>query len=120
MSTGQTLALFGTSADPPSTGHRALLEGLLDHYPQVVTWASSNPFKQHGAPLGLRAALLQAPGRSKPWPKPSGSGQGPIRCLWWAAIWSSRSRAGTRPSNSWASAGWRWSPARAGPYTRRI
>ena len=60
MSTGQTIALFGTSADPPSTGHRALLEGLLDHYPQVVTWASSNPFKQHGAPLGLRAALLQA------------------------------------------------------------
>jgi nicotinate-nucleotide adenylyltransferase len=60
MSTGQTIALFGTSADPPSTGHRALLAGLLDHYPQVVTWASSNPFKQHGAPLGLRAALLQA------------------------------------------------------------
>jgi nicotinate-nucleotide adenylyltransferase len=60
MSTGQTIALFGTSADPPSTGHRALLEGLLDHYPQVVTWASSNPYKQHGAPLGLRAALLQA------------------------------------------------------------
>jgi nicotinate-nucleotide adenylyltransferase len=26
----------------------------------VVTWASSNPFKQHGAPLELRAALLQA------------------------------------------------------------
>ena len=41
MSTGQTIALFGTSADPPSTGHRALLEGLLDHYPQVVTWAST-------------------------------------------------------------------------------
>ncbi len=60
MSTGQTIALFGTSADPPSTGHRALLAGLLDHYAQVVTWASSNPFKQHGAPLELRAALLQA------------------------------------------------------------
>lgn len=60
MSPGPTIALFGTSADPPSTGHRALLAGLLDHYPQVVTWASSNPFKQHGAPLELRAALLQA------------------------------------------------------------
>ena len=60
MSTGQGIALFGTSADPPSTGHRALLSGLVDHYPQVVTWASSNPFKQHGAPLALRAALLQA------------------------------------------------------------
>ena len=60
MSGGQALALFGTSADPPSTGHRALLVGLLEHYPRVVTWASSNPFKQHGAPLELRAALLQA------------------------------------------------------------
>ena len=60
MTTGQTIALFGTSADPPSTGHRALLAGLLDHYPQVLTWASTNPFKQHGAPLDLRAALLGA------------------------------------------------------------
>lgn len=60
MSAGPAIALFGTSADPPSTGHRALLAGLLDHYPQVVTWASSNPFKHHGAPLELRAALLQA------------------------------------------------------------
>ena len=60
MSAATTIALFGTSADPPSTGHLALLAGLLDHYPQVVTWASTNPFKQHGAPLDLRAALLQA------------------------------------------------------------
>ncbi len=59
-SNGAAVALFGTSADPPSLGHRALLEGLLAHYPRVVTWASSNPFKQHGAPLELRAALLQA------------------------------------------------------------
>jgi nicotinate-nucleotide adenylyltransferase len=60
VSAAATIALFGTSADPPSTGHLALLAGLLDHYPQVVTWASTNPFKQHGAPLELRAALLQA------------------------------------------------------------
>ena len=60
MTTGPTIALFGTSADPPSTGHRALLAGLLDHYPQVLTWASTNPFKQHGAPLDVRAALLGA------------------------------------------------------------
>jgi nicotinate-nucleotide adenylyltransferase len=60
MSSSATIALFGTSADPPSTGHLALLAGLLDHYPQVATWASTNPFKQHGAPLELRAALLQA------------------------------------------------------------
>jgi len=54
------LALFGTSADPPSLGHRALLAGLANHYPEVRTWASDNPFKQHGASLPVRAALLQA------------------------------------------------------------
>ena len=54
------LALFGTSADPPTSGHRALLAGLAQRYGQVATWASDNPFKQHGAPLPLRARLLQA------------------------------------------------------------
>jgi len=54
------IALFGTSADPPTHGPRALLEGLLRHYPQVATWASDNPLKQHTAPLALRTALLQA------------------------------------------------------------
>ena len=53
------LALFGTSADPPTAGHRALLQGLAASYGQVATWASDNPFKQHGAPLSQRAALLQ-------------------------------------------------------------
>ena len=55
-----TLALLGTSADPPTEGHRALLAGLAEHYGQVVTWASDNPFKQHGAPLAMRAQLLDA------------------------------------------------------------
>lgn len=53
-------ALFGTSADPPTTGHRALLEGLLQLYPRVVTWASDNPLKRHAAPLAARQALLEA------------------------------------------------------------
>ena len=56
----QQIALLGTSADPPTCGHQALLEGLLSLYPQVATWASDNPQKQHGAPLALRAQLLQA------------------------------------------------------------
>ena len=55
-----TLALLGTSADPPTEGHRALLAGLAEHYGQVATWASDNPFKQHGAPLAVRAQLLEA------------------------------------------------------------
>ena len=54
------LALFGTSADPPTVGHRAVLAGLMQLFPKVCTWASDNPFKQHGAPLEVRAALLEA------------------------------------------------------------
>lgn len=54
------VALFGTSADPPTLGHRALLEGLLQLYPHVATWASDNPLKQHTAPLELRTTLLRA------------------------------------------------------------
>ena len=54
------IALFGTSADPPTRGHKALMEELLLLYPRVATWASDNPKKQHGAPLDLRAQLLQA------------------------------------------------------------
>ena len=54
------IALFGTSADPPTHGHRALLEGLLRLYPRVATWASDNPLKRHTAPLELRMALLGA------------------------------------------------------------
>lgn len=60
MTARAPIALFGTSADPPTHGHRALLEGLLAHYPQVATWASDNPLKRHTAPLPLRMALLQA------------------------------------------------------------
>ncbi|MGL6135083.1 MAG: nicotinate-nucleotide adenylyltransferase, partial [Prochlorococcaceae cyanobacterium] len=55
-----TVALLGTSADPPTRGHQALLEGLLNLYPRVATWASDNPVKDHGAPLAQRAALLAA------------------------------------------------------------
>jgi nicotinate-nucleotide adenylyltransferase len=54
------VALFGTSADPPTRGHQALLEGLLERFPLVATWASDNPLKRHGAPLALRSRLLAA------------------------------------------------------------
>ena len=54
------MALFGTSADPPTLGHRQLLLGLRRHYPMVATWASDNPLKQHAAPLELRQRLLEA------------------------------------------------------------
>jgi nicotinate-nucleotide adenylyltransferase len=54
------IALFGTSADPPTEGHRVLLQGLAGLYPRVATWASDNPMKQHGAALEVRSALLGA------------------------------------------------------------
>ena len=55
-----TIALLGTSADPPTLGHQALLEGLLDHFQRVATWASDNPMKRHDASLDLRSELLKA------------------------------------------------------------
>ncbi len=55
---GSQIALLGTSADPPTRGHQALLEGLLTLYERVVTWASDNPMKQHGASLDLRCTML--------------------------------------------------------------
>jgi len=56
----EALALLGTSADPPTLGHQTLLLQLLQHYPRVVTWASNNPLKTHGAPLERRSELLAA------------------------------------------------------------
>ncbi|HGY5532505.1 MAG: nicotinate-nucleotide adenylyltransferase [Prochlorococcus sp.] len=55
-----TIALFGTSADPPTCGHQALIEGLLTVFPTVATWASNNPMKHHVASLEKRQALLAA------------------------------------------------------------
>ncbi|WP_269621787.1 nicotinate-nucleotide adenylyltransferase [Prochlorococcus marinus] len=56
----QSIALLGTSADPPTTGHKALLIGLTKLFPKVVTWASNNPTKKHREPLEKRHELLNA------------------------------------------------------------
>lgn len=53
------IALFGTSADPPTAGHQAILAWLADRYDEVAVWASDNPFKAHQTPLAHRAAMLQ-------------------------------------------------------------
>ncbi len=58
-STQSEIALLGTSADPPTYGHQALLEGLLKLFPKVATWASDNPMKLHGASLRKRKTLLK-------------------------------------------------------------
>lgn len=55
----RTLALFGTSADPPTRGHQAILVWLSQQFDQVVVWASDNPFKVHQASLEQRQEMLQ-------------------------------------------------------------
>lgn len=53
------IALFGTSADPPTAGHQTILRWLSGHYDRVLVWASDNPFKQHQTPLKHRTAMLK-------------------------------------------------------------
>ncbi len=55
----EKIALFGTSADPPTVGHQTILRWLSQHYDRVVVWASDNPFKEHQTPLQDRSAMLQ-------------------------------------------------------------
>ena len=54
-----SIALFGTSADPPTLGHEALLSELTKTFPKVITWASDNPDKKHHIPLLKRTQLLR-------------------------------------------------------------
>ena len=54
-----SIALFGTSADPPTLGHSALLRELTKIFPKVITWASDNPEKNHQIPLLKRTELLR-------------------------------------------------------------
>ncbi len=53
------IALFGTSADPPTAGHQTILNWLAEHYDFVVVWASDNPFKKHQTTLQHRSQMLQ-------------------------------------------------------------
>jgi len=53
------IALFGTSADPPTVGHQAILQWLGDRYDRVAVWAADNPFKSHQASLEHRQAMLR-------------------------------------------------------------
>ncbi len=53
-----TIALFGTSADPPTEGHRLILTWLAHHFDRVVVWVADNPFKTHQAALADRVTML--------------------------------------------------------------
>ena len=58
-SSNQIIALFGTSADPPTIGHKLILEELSKIYSSVVTYASENPSKKHKESLFFRSLLLR-------------------------------------------------------------
>ncbi|MEB3309104.1 MAG: nicotinate-nucleotide adenylyltransferase [Snowella sp.] len=53
------IALFGTSADPPTAAHQSILQWLSEHYDQVAVWASDNPFKDRQTALEHRMAMLE-------------------------------------------------------------
>jgi len=53
------IALFGTSADPPTPGHQEILQRLSERYDWVAVWAADNPFKSQQTPLPHRAAMLK-------------------------------------------------------------
>ena len=53
------VALFGTSADPPTIGHKKILEKLAGIHSNVITYASNNPSKKHKENLFFRSLLLK-------------------------------------------------------------
>jgi nicotinate-nucleotide adenylyltransferase len=53
------IALFGTSADPPTAAHQTILKWLSEHYDCVAVWASDNPFKGKQTSLAHRLEMLR-------------------------------------------------------------
>ena len=54
-----SIALFGTSADPPTIGHKKILEELSKIYPFTVSYVSNNPNKNHKEDISIRSHLLK-------------------------------------------------------------
>ena len=57
--TKNRIALFGTSADPPTIGHKKILEELSNIYSCIVAYASDNPKKKHQESIFYRNLLLK-------------------------------------------------------------
>ena len=57
--TKNRIALFGTSADPPTIGHKKILEELSKIYSCIITYASDNPKKKHKENIFFRNLLLK-------------------------------------------------------------
>jgi len=56
---GKSIALFGTSADPPTIGHRKILEELSKIYSFTIGYVSNNHNKNHKEDISIRSHLLK-------------------------------------------------------------
>jgi len=56
---GKSIALFGTSADPPTIGHKKILEELSKIYDFTISYVSNNPKKKHIEDISIRSLLLK-------------------------------------------------------------
>ena len=56
---GKSIALFGTSADPPTIGHKKILEELSKIYGFTISYVSNNPKKKHIEDISIRSHLLK-------------------------------------------------------------
>ena len=56
---GKSIALFGTSADPPTIGHKKILEELSKIYAFTIGYVSNNPNKNHKEDISIRSHLLK-------------------------------------------------------------
>ena len=54
-----SVALFGTSADPPTIGHKKILEELSKIYDFTISYVSNNPKKNHIEDISIRSHLLK-------------------------------------------------------------
>jgi len=55
----KSIALFGTSADPPTIGHKKILEELSKIYAITISYVSNNPQKKHIEDISIRSHLLK-------------------------------------------------------------
>ena len=55
----KSIALFGTSADPPTIGHKKILEELSKIYAFTISYVSNNPTKKHKENISIRSHLLK-------------------------------------------------------------
>jgi len=55
----KSIALFGTSADPPTIGHKKILEELSKIYAFTISYVSNNPNKKHKEDIAIRSHLLK-------------------------------------------------------------